>query len=242
MPKFALAAVCLAAAAPAFAADAAPAPKKWTDSAEVSFVNTNGNSRTQTTAGKDSFSYDFDALTRLEIGGGGLGSKSDGQVTAEQYHAGEKVSRKWDERDYLFEKYRWSRDRFAKVAHRHEFSLGVGRELWRTPKDLLTAEAAPGYLNEERIGSRRVSVATGRAYAKYAHDFTATSRFTQDAELLQSLADKRDSRITTETALTTALSAHFSVKTSFLWKRSNLPPPGTSKDDETAAFALIANF
>jgi putative salt-induced outer membrane protein YdiY len=235
--------VSVIAAAPAFAADAAAAPKKkWADSAELSFVNTNGNSRTQTTSGKDLFSYDFDALTRLELDGRGLGSKSDGTVTAEQYSASEKGQRKVDDRDYAFERYQWTRDRFAGVAHRQEFSVGLGRELWRTPKDLLTLELAPGYLNEQRFVGKRVSAATARVYSKYTHDFSPSAKFSQDAEYLQSLDDKRDSRLSTETALTTALSVHFSVKTSFVWKRSNLPPPGTRKDDEIAAFSLIASY
>lgn len=223
-------------------ASAQTAPRKWKDSAEASFVNTNGNSRTQTTSAKDSFSYDFDSRTRLELEGGGLGSRSQGQVTAEQYYAGEKGQTKYDENDYVFEKYRWDKNRFAGIANRQEFSLGVGRELWKTPSNLLTGELAPGYLNEERIGDKRRSNATARAYSKYVHDFTPTSKFSQDLEYLQSLADKRDSRINTETALTTSLSAHFSVKTSFQWKRSNQPPTGTRKDDEITSFALIANF
>ncbi|MFI5347278.1 MAG: YdiY family protein [Elusimicrobiota bacterium] len=238
--KFIILTLAVLAAAPALAEDA-PA-RKWKDAAEASFVNTNGNSRTQTTSAKDSYSYDFDARTRLELEGGGLGSKSQGQVTAEQYYAGEKSQTKYDEHDYVFEKYRWDKNRFAGIANRQEFSLGLGRELWKNAANLLTGELAPGYLNEERIGDKRRSNATARVYSKYLHDFTPTSKFSQDVEYLQSLADKRDSRINTETALTTALSAHFSVKTSFLWKRSNQPPAGTRKDDEITAFALIANF
>jgi len=236
--------LCLLAllAAPVLAADAPAVGKKWKDSAEASFVNTNGNSRTQTTAARDSFSYDFDPLTRLEIGGGGLGSRSQGQVTAEQYDAGEKGQRKFDENDYVFEKYRWDKNRFAGVANRQEISVGAGRELWKNAANLLTGELAPGYLNEERIGDKRRSNATARAYSKYSHDFTATSKFGQDVEYLQSLADKRDSRINTATSLTTALTTLFSVKTSFLWHRSNQPPAGTRKDDEITSFALIANF
>jgi putative salt-induced outer membrane protein len=238
--KILLIAASLLAAVSAAAADA-PA-RKWSDAAEASFVNTNGNSRTQTTSAKDFFGYDFDKLTRLELEGGGLGSKSQGQVTAEQYYAGEKSQSKYDDHDYVFEKYRWDKNRFAGIANRQEFSLGVGRELWKNASNLLTGELAPGYLNEERIGDKRRSNATARAYSKYVHDFTPTSKFSQDVEYLQSLADKRDSRFNTETALTTALSSHFSVKTSFLWKRSNQPPTGTRKDDEISSFSLIANF
>jgi putative salt-induced outer membrane protein YdiY len=230
-------------AAPAVSTAAAPAPvKKWKDSAEGSFVNTNGNSKTSTTAGKDNFSYDFTKRDRLEIEGGGLGARSQSQVTAEQYYAGEKTQRRFDDADYLFEKYRWDKNRFAGVVSRQEFSLGVGRPLWKTKTNLLTFEAAPGYLNEVRTGSSRISAATSRAYSKYAHDFTATSKFSQDIEYIQNLDDKRDSRINTETDLVTELSTHFAVKTSFNWKRSTRPPPGFAKDDEITSFALIANF
>ena len=223
--------------------DAAPVPaKKWKDSTEASFVDTNGNTKPSTTSGKESFSYDFDPRARIELEGGGLGARSRNQVTAEQYYAGEKTQRKFDDRDYVFEKYRWDKNRFAGILNRQEFSLGVGRQLWKTKTNLLTFEAAPGYLNEERIGQKRRSVATTRLYSKYAHDFTATSKFSQDIEYIQSLADGRDSRINTETDLTTELSTHFAVKTSFNWKRSTQPPPGFAKDDEITSFALIANF
>lgn len=237
-----LAALSVFAAASA-AEDAPAAPyKKWKDSAEVSFVNANGNSRTQTTSAKNNLSYDFNPRTKLEGEAGGLGARSQGQVTAEQYFAGEKTQTKFDEHDYVFEKYRWDKNRFAGVANRHEFSVGVGRELWKNASNLLTGELAPGYLNEERLNDKRRSNATVRAYSKYVHDFAPTSKFSQDVEYLQSLADKRDSRINTETALISTLTSRFSVKTSFVWKRSNQPPAGTRKDDEITSFALIANF
>ena len=237
-----LAAPFLLAAARADDAPAKAPARKWKESAEASFVDTNGNSKTSTTSGKETYSYDFNPLTRLELVGGGLGARSQNQVTAEQYYAGEKTQRLFDARDYVFEKYRWDKDRFAGILSRQEFSLGVGRELWKTKTNLLTGEAAPGYLNEQRAGAGHRSVATSRLYSRYAHDFTATSKFSQDVEYLQNLADKRDSRINTETDLTTALSAHFSVKTSFTWKRSTQPPPGFHKDDELTSFALIASF
>jgi putative salt-induced outer membrane protein YdiY len=240
-----LAALAFAAvvAVSARADDAAPAPvKKWKDAAEASFISTNGNSKTSSTAGKDNFSYDFTNRDRLELDGGGLGARSQNQVTAEQYYAGEKLQRRFDDADYVFEKYRWDKNRFAGIVSRQEFSVGVGRQLWKTKTDLLTFELAPGYLNEVRTGAKRLSIATSRAASKYTHDFTPTSKFGQGVEYIQSLADGRDAFINTETDLTTALSSHFSVKISYGWHRSTRPPPGFSKDDEITSFALIANF
>lgn len=235
-------ALCLLPAA-ARADGAAPPPaKKWKDSAEVSIVAANGNSKTQTTSAKDSFGYQFDERTSLDVDGGGLGAKSNGAVSAEQYFAGEKATRKVDDRDYVFEKYRWSRDRFAFVAHRQEVSVGAGRELWKTSKDLLIGEAAPGYFNEQRINDKRKSYASGRAYAKYTHDFSATAHFGQDAEWIQSLADKRDAQLKTETSLTAAIDSHFSIKNSYVWKHDTRPATGATKNDEIFGMALIAAF
>jgi putative salt-induced outer membrane protein YdiY len=235
-----LAAVLLAAARPASAADA---PKKaWTESAEASLVTTNGNTHTSTLSLRDRFGRSFGPKTSLDLDGGALRTKTDGALTAERFDASEKVARKWSDRDYGFEKYRWDRDRFAGIRHRHEFSVGAGREFWKTDKDLLTAEGGPSYVIEERIGERRRSFAASRLFASYGHDFSATVKFRQTAEWVASLKDKRDYRLATETGLTSALSTVFSVKTAFQWKHSGQPPPNAVKDDTTLSVALIASF
>lgn len=223
-------------------ASAADAPRAWKDSAEWSFVNANGNAKTQTTSIKNTFSYTFSPLTKLEVEAGGLNARSERRATAEQYYAIEKVERKITQRNYAVEKYRWDRNVFAGVLHRHDFSIGAGRELWKTPKDLLTGEAAPGYLNEERANEPRKSFLSVRAYSKYVRDLSATAKFGQDAEYVQSLKDRRDARLGTETALTAAISSVFSVKNSFVWKHDSRPPSGKRKDDTILSVALIASF
>lgn len=224
------------------AAPAAAADKPWKNAVELSFVSANGNSKTQTTSAKDAFSYDFDKLTKLEAEAGGLGARSEGKVTAEQYFALEKVSRKIDDRNYLFEKYRWDRNQFSGILHRHDFSAGAGREMWKTPKDLWIGELAPGYVNEERYQDKRRSYASARGYTKYERELSATAKLSQDLEYVVSLKDTRDSRTNTETALTAALTTSLSVKNSFVWKHDSRPPAGKRKDDTLLSVALIASF
>ncbi|MEK7390417.1 MAG: DUF481 domain-containing protein [Elusimicrobiota bacterium] len=233
--------VAIAAAALPLHAEDAP-EKKWKNAAEVSVVSTNGNSKTQTTAAKNVFNYQFNAQTALDVEGGGLGSRSKGAVTSEQYYASEKVTLKLDDRNYVYEKYRWDRDRFKDLAHRHDFAAGVGREMWKTAKNLLILEAAPGYVNEEHLQTPRKTFASSRVYVKYTREFSPSSRFTQDAEWVQSFKDKRDTRINTETAVTAALNSLFSVKNSFIWKHDSRPPTGVSKDDTILSVAMIASF
>ena len=239
MKAWAPTAVFLLAAA---AAAQEPAAKKWKDSAELSFLSASGNSNAQTASAKNSASYAFDALTKAEVAAGALGARNEGKAHAEQYHAQEKVSRKLDDRDYLFQRYRWDRNRFAGVAHRHSVSMGAGREFFKTPADLLIGELSPGYLYEERIKEKRKKFVSLRAYSRYIRDITATAKFSQEASCTQSLMDKRDVRLNTETTLTATITSALSVKNSFVWHHDSRPPSGKRKDDTLLSVALIASF
>ncbi|MBI2363364.1 MAG: DUF481 domain-containing protein, partial [Elusimicrobia bacterium] len=210
--------------------------------AEVSLVSTNGNSRTTTSAAKNTFLYEW-ASTALELVGGALGAKSKGVVTDERYNASEKVSRKISEFNYAFERFGWDKNRFAGVANRYDSALGFGRRLLALERHTLKAEMGGGYINEERTqGATRVSFASGRAYSKYEFVVSPTAKFSQDGEYLHNFAFADDYRIKTETALQASVTAVFSVKLSYLWTRVGKPPPGFIRDDTTTAVALIANF
>lgn len=229
-------------AAPAAAQDAPQPPKRWKDAAEASLVTTNGNTKTTTYSLKNLFTFSFNPRTTLEMDGGALHSKNQGEVTAENFYGSEKLGFKFSDRDYVFEKYRWDRDRFKGIAHRHDLSAGVGRELWKTAKDLLIGELAPGYINEERLREKRKSYGSARAYAKYTRELAPGSRFSQDAEWVQSLADKRDKLIATDTTVSAALSSSLALKNSFVWKHNSRPPAGARKDDTIVSVALVATF
>src|SRR4051812_12636482 len=71
------------------AAPAAPT-KPWTNEAEFSFVSANGNTKSQTLAGKDTFGYTW-SKTAIELTGAALNSKDKGITTAEKYTGGEKL-------------------------------------------------------------------------------------------------------------------------------------------------------
>lgn len=236
-----LPAAALLLAALALSASSAGA-KPWKNSAELSYHSANGNTKTQMTAAKNALTYDVSAETKAEVEVGGRGARTDRQTQAEQYYALEKVSRKFSDRSYVFERFRWDRDLFAGIRHRNDFSVGVGRELWKTSKDLLIGELAPGYANEERVSDNHKSYASARAYAKYSHEFSETAKFSQDIEYVLSLADSRDTRVNTETALIANLSSVLAMKNSFVWKHDSRPAARKRKDDTILSLAMIATF
>ena len=219
----------------------ASAEKPWKNTAELSYVSTTGNSTSLTVAAKNLFSYAWNRMA-LELAAGALGSSSTALVTAEQYNASQKIIFNIAQKDYVYERFGWDRNRFAGIAHRYDISGGYGRTLMSGPRNTLIAELGAGYINEQRIASPRNAFASARAYAKYAHNLTDTAQASQDAEYLANLEDTQGYRINTESALLFTISSHMSLKVSYIWNRVNQPVPGFKKDDTTTSVALIVNY
>ena len=222
---------------------AAQEPKPWKDAAELSYVQTAGNSKTSTLSAKNLFNYDW-ARSALEVGAGGLGTESRGTVTAEQYNAYQKMSLKLEGKNYAFERTGWDKNRFAGIQDRWDVALGVGRHLLDSAGDKLFAEAGGGYIWEDRLpgAGGNQSFGTYRGYAKYLRTLSPTASASQDLEYLGNLKDSRGYRMNAETALVASISTHFSLKASHVWKFSNLPAEGFKKADELNSMAVIVNY
>jgi putative salt-induced outer membrane protein len=228
------------AALPTRAADT-PSGKPWRNETEFSFVSANGNTKSTTISGKDKLTYTR-GKTTVDLFGGGLGAKSGGTVIAEQYNAGSKVSYKITDRNYGFEKFQWDKDRFSGIKSRYDTALGLGREFLDLPSDKVIGEAGFGYIREYRIHSKDEAFATARLYSKYEHVISPTANFTQDGELVFNLEDSEDIRAKTETALIAALSAHLSLKVSYVWKYVGEPPASFGHSDTLTSVSLIAVY
>jgi putative salt-induced outer membrane protein len=226
----------------AFAEDAPkPDTKPWKNETELSVLSSNGNTKSSSSSGKNTFNYKW-TRTSLELIGGGLGSSSNQQTTAERYFASQKVAYSLDERNYTFEKGGWEKDRFAGIKDREEENVGLGRAVMARPKDLITAELGVGYTAEARENQKQNNFTSGRAYSKYVHTISDTAKFTQDAEYLHDFDNPDDFRVNTETALIAALSIHFSLKVSYVWKYVGAPPVGFGRSDTTTSVSLIAVY
>ncbi len=216
--------------------------KPWKETAELSVVSTNGNSKGTTISGKDTFTYQW-KRSILELNAGGLGSESNDQQIAEQYYGNEKLT--WDliGRNYTFERLGWDKNRFAGILNRYDGSIGLGRHFFDEKNaNQFMIELGGGYINEERQVPPRNEFGSGRAYTKYSYAFSPSSTVSQDGEFLHNFKDSDDYRLTTISAVQTALSTHLSLKATYTWKRSGKPPVGFSKDDSVTAIAFIVNY
>ncbi len=216
--------------------------KPWKETAEVSVVSTNGNSKATTVSGKYTFTYKWQRAN-FELNAGGLGSESNDRTTAEQYFANEKLT--WDliGRNYTFQRFGWDKDRFAGIRNRYDISAGLGRHFFDAKaRNQFMLELGGGYINEERPTPPRNEFGAGRAYSKYEFKISETSLFSQDGEFLHNFKDSDDYRLTTVSAIQVAISSNLSLKASYTWKRVGKPPVGFVRDDTTTAVALIVNY
>jgi putative salt-induced outer membrane protein len=216
--------------------------KPWKDAAELSYVQTSGNSKTSTLSGKNLFNYDW-GKTALELVAGGLGARSGTSVTAEQYNASEKLSFKLTGKNYAFQKTSWDKNRFAGIQDRWDVAVGVGRHILESAGNNLFAELGGGYVFEDRLpGTENQSFGSYRAYAKYIRALSATANASQDLEYLGNLKESDGYRMNAETALVASISTHFSLKASHVWKFSNTPGAGFKKTDTMNSVAIIVNY
>ena len=240
MKRNAILAVLLCFAASVMAQEAAP-PKKWKETAELSYVQTSGNSKTSSISGKNLFNYDWEKAA-LEAAGGGLGTRNDHAATAEQFNASEKVSLKLPGKNYAFQKTAWDRNRFAGIRSRFDYSLGLGRALLDLAKDKLSLEAGGGYVFEDRLNSDNQAFGSYRGYVKYIRTLSPTANASQDFEYLGNLKHPGGYRTNAETAIVTSISTHFSLKASYVWHYVNSPAEGFKKADTITSVSVIVNY
>ncbi|MDX2441953.1 MAG: DUF481 domain-containing protein, partial [Desulfobacterales bacterium] len=134
MKKFMATGLCsliIALAASAQAQEAKP-EKKWIDEAELSFVNTSGNSKTSTLAAKNLLKIKFTHMLEGEWDIAALKSQSTdkttdrNELTAERYSTNLKLSYFFTERLYSGLITGWSRDEFAGLQNKFYAGAFVG--------------------------------------------------------------------------------------------------------------------
>lgn len=218
------------------------AEKGWSDEAELSFVNTGGNSKVTTLAAKNllkvPISESFSGTWKLW----GLYGKSDGIKNAESYATELRGDYAQTSRLFYYASAGWLQDIFSDIDNRYIYGLGVGFNLLDGPKNFLTGEAGVTYTFEKYTSGGDNDYIGGRLFGQYAYQFNDVNKFTQSVEYLPDFDDSENWLLNSETALVAALNSNFSMKTAYLVKYDNKTRPGVTKTDTIVSVALVANF
>ena len=217
--------------------------KRWSDEAEVSFVDTGGNTDVVSLSAKNLFKYKFTDKLEGTWKLGALYGESDGEKNAESYFTELRLDYLFTERFYSYANGGWMQDKFAGIDSRYHLGPGVGYKFLDGPKHLLAGELGVNYVQEEYIDNTDEDYLVGRAFVGYEYAFTEKSKFSQSLEFLYSFDDSEDYNLNSETALIAALNDYLSLKASYVVKFDNKPVPETLDETDTIlGLSLVVNI
>ncbi|MDL1963154.1 MAG: DUF481 domain-containing protein [Deltaproteobacteria bacterium] len=217
--------------------------KKWSDQAELSFVDTGGNTDVTSLSANNLLKYKFSDELHAAWKLGALYGQSDGEKKAESYFSDLRLDYLFTKHLYSFVNAGWSKNKFAGFDSRYYVGPGAGYKFLVGPKHFLLAEVSLNYVNETYIDDTDKDYLGGRAFAKYEYAFTDKNKFSQFVEYLHDFDDRNNYNMYSETALISALSDYLSLKTSYVVKYDNQPVPSTLKETDTIlSITLVVNF
>lgn len=217
--------------------------KPWSDQAELSYIETGGNTDVRTLSAKNLLKYKFTEKLEGSWELGTLYGESDGEKNAERYFTELRLDYSFKERLYTYAIGGWLKDEFAGFDARYYLGPGMGYKFLTGPKHLLLGEAGLNYVREEYTDNTDEDYIEGRAFTKYQYAFTKKNKFSQSLEFLYNFEDSENYKVNSVTALVSALNSYLSMKASYEIKYNNRPVPSTlDKTDTVLGIALVVNF
>ena len=223
--------------------------KNWSNSTELSFVNTSGNTEVTTLSAKNKMTYKFSPKIETILNLAALYGKSDGVKNSENYSAKLKGSYLISERFYASLITGWSKDIFAGIDSKISVGPALGYKIITNEKHTLDFEAGVEYVDEKyydptnSLDDTDNDYFNGRAFTEYKYAFTEKSNFGQSLEFNYDFENSDNYSAASITAVTTALSDILSLKASYNINYVNAPVPTTlKKTDTTLSVSLIINM
>jgi putative salt-induced outer membrane protein YdiY len=222
---------------------ARPAPKPlFSGKAELSFVNTTGNTTTQTLGTAVGFKVRPDHWL-VESDSDFVRTTTDDALQAEAVSSTLRFSRAVSQRVDAYGQTRYARNAFAGLRNQYAYELGFSARLLEKPNPhRLNGELAFGYISEDRVEEEDRTLATCSTGMRYAWKLSRTSEFTQDTYFTVDMGRAGDFRVRNASSIAAALTATLSLKFSHTLMYLNQPVDGFRRTDTVNSAALVARF
>jgi putative salt-induced outer membrane protein len=225
-----------------FAADTAgaqkPAASPWKASAELGFVQTNGNSKTQTLNVKSSFKHKVNKWSqKLELEA--FSSSDSNKTTGERYSANANSNYHYTDRVYSTVTANYQTDRFSGYDYQASLTLGGGYSVIKQDRQTLDLESGLGYRSANPSQGSMINEGIVRLSAEYNLDVSKSSHFSQT---LSTEAGRHLVSSKSVTALSAKVADNLAMKTTYTVRHVNKAPEGTYKTDTETAVTLVYSF
>ena len=217
--------------------------KKWADEAELSFIDTGGNTDLVSLSAKNLLTYTFKENLIGIWTVRALYGESDGVTNAESYSTKFRLEYLVTEHLLYSIMAGWLKNEFSGIESRYYLGPGVGYKFLTGPEHSLEGELGVNYVTEEYTDDTEQDYMQGRAFGKYEYTFTTKNKFSQSLEFLYDFEESSNYNINSETALISTLSDYLSLKTSYEINYDHEPVPATlEKKDTVLSLTLVVNF
>jgi putative salt-induced outer membrane protein len=213
-------------------------PDPYKGNVELGYVNTSGNTKTQTLNAKAKVEASYDKwrqTLQLEA----LNSSDNDVTTAERYTAALKSDYRFSKRDYAFGLLNYENDRFSGYDYRTSISVGYGRRVIDTKPLWLELEGGPGYRfsklsddGDQDEAILRLAGSLGWQISESAlFEQTLSSEIGEDATISKSVS-----------ALSMQIIGSLAMKLSYTYRYVTDVPEGVQKKDTETSATLVYKF
>tara|TARA_R110001583_G_scaffold164205_5_gene316706 strand:+ start:257 stop:1021 length:765 start_codon:yes stop_codon:yes gene_type:complete len=223
--------------------DSAPTEAAWSGDAELGFIQTSGNSDTQSFNGKFSLIRELEPVTtslNLEA----LTSEEDGDASKERYIAGLEHDYSLSKRSYVASVLSYEDDRFNGYQYQSSLSVGYGYHAWADENGKLDLVVGPGYRrsaleNRNEDGDKVEEEAIGRASLKLLVNIGQGAKFTE-----QFTVEGGESKIVykSDMGLESTLVGQLAMKINYQVKHTTDVPDDKKNTDSLVGVTLVYSF
>jgi len=210
----------------------------WSGKARLGYLATSGNTENTTlntgfevgyTTGKWAHVLDAAAINATE----------DESTTTEAYDLGWKSERNITDKDFVFGRLNWRKDRFGGFDTQFSQTVGYGRRLIDNDKHKLNAEIGAGARQSQLQDGTEEDETVFRGGMYYKWLFSETTEFRQD---LTAEGGKDNTYVESVTALSAKLIGDLALVASYTVKHNTDVPPLTEETDTYTALSLEYAF
>jgi putative salt-induced outer membrane protein YdiY len=211
----------------------------WSGNAELGFIETGGNSDTQSLNGKFVIARkQGDLKTGLKAEA--LTSKENGDTSKEKYRAEGKADYSFGELGYFTTLLTYEDDRFSGYEWQSTLSVGYGYRAWASGNDKLDLEIGPGYRrNVLQVRGEVEEETVGRASLNLELNIGENAKFT---EILSVEGGESNTVYKSDMGLQSTLAGALAMKISYIVKYTDKVPEDTVNTESQVGVTLVYLF
>jgi putative salt-induced outer membrane protein YdiY len=228
----------------AFAQTPAPEPTPvplYSGKGELSFVQTGGNTSTQTLGFAAEGEYRPQPWS-LKLNLAFVRAETDEEVKAKSFLANLRGARKIADPIEVYLEGGYLKNTFAGIDNRFTFDGGISWTFVKTSQHLLKADGGIGWTRELRVTEPSLSFMMGKLGGSYKFTLSKTAEFTDDAAFILDFSDAGDWRFQNVAAVSASMTTIFSLKASHTLNYIRKPAVGFGRTDTITAAAIVAKF